>query len=186
MPLSAFQVPVASNPAVDFLDALATNEASPNVDLKLPWRDPFAFIRAISIISVQNLAWELMLFERAANLGSTLDTDYFSAVWQFGPMVVGPPASPGYPVNDITISPDENAFYHYYIDGNMMPYRDLDQLSAPNPAAQSPLGTGVTNANVASTKLHVRLVNRSAGAKLEGASGAVKVIFYVSSVGLQA
>lgn len=43
--------------------------------------------------------------------------------------------------------------YHYYVDGLYIPYRDLDQ-------------TG---------KIHMTLVNRSAGAKTAGDAGAVRV-----------
>mgnify|MGYP001578599166 CR=1 FL=1 len=176
MSFSHFQLPVASRPTVDFLQGLAVNEASDTVDLVLPWRNPFAFIRAISIIATQNLAYELMLFERAVNLGGTLPTDYFSAVWQFGPMVVGPPASPGWPVTPVGQSPGD-PFYHYYIDGNMMPYRDLDQMDAASSASG---GTFPSNG-----KLHVRLINRSATAKEANELGALTVIFYVASVGAQ-
>ena len=183
--LSAYQLPIASKPTVDFLEGLATNQASATVDLLLPQRMPMWFVRAISIVSVQNLAWELQTFSRSDNGGPTLETDYFNAVWQFGALAVGPPASPGWPFDAVDATPP-NDFYHFYIDGNMMPYQDLDFMTAPNPAASTPLGQGVANATGPNASLHVRLINRSATAKLAGADGALMVTFYLSSQGMQA
>lgn len=174
MSLSNYQLPVASDPTVDFLEALATNEISADVNLVLPTRDSLWFIRAISIVCLQNLAWEVQLFTKAANLGGTFDTDNFLGVWQFGVLVPGPPASPGYPVTEVGASPAD-PYFHQYIDGNMMPYYDLDQMERRN----NP-GTGPTN----NAHLHVRLVNRSAASKIAGASGALKVTFYCALQGL--
>jgi len=81
MPLSAYQVPVASDPRLHFLPALTTNQISANVDLVLPMKQAYWFIRAITLVSVQNLDWELWLFSRAANLGTTFVTDFFLGVW---------------------------------------------------------------------------------------------------------
>lgn len=182
MPLSAYQKPVSSKPTVDFLEALAQDEASATVNLRLPLRDPLWFIRAISIIAVQNLAWELQLFNSAINMGLTMASDGFVSVWQFG---VIPAQGPGYPFTLESGDP-ANAFFHQYIDGNMMPYWDLDQLNAVNAVANQPLGTGVANASPNNAELHVRLINRSVTAKLADADGAVKVTFYCANQGMQA
>jgi len=175
MPLSAFQLPVSSRPTVDFLEDLPTNVASATVDLSLPLRDAFWFVRAITIVSVQNLAWELMLFSTAANnLGGSLAAQSFIGVWQFGPLVVGPPASPGWPIAPVDESPAPDAWYRYYVDGNMMPYFDGDQLAASQ-------ASGYPN----NAKLHCRLINRSAGSKLASAAGALKVTFWMATQGAQ-
>lgn len=185
MPLSAYQNPIFSNPAVDFLEALATNQASATVNLKLRTMDPLWFIRAIAIIAKENLAFELQLFSRAVNSGATIPDDDFVAVWQFAPLVVGPPASPGYP--SAPVDGAANGFFRQYVDGNMIPYFDLDQLNQSNSFADVPLGSGSQggNARANNAKLHVRLVNRSAASKTAGAPGALQVIFYVANQGQQ-
>ncbi len=184
MPLSAYEQAVRSNPSVDFTEALTTNQASATVNLRLPTRDPLWFVRAITIISVQDLQWELQLFNSAVNMGPTLAEDNFIAAWQFYTLVVGPPASPGWPIDTPDASPD-NGFYHFYIDGNMMPIYDMDQLKARNPNYNVPLGSGVSNASPNNANLHVRLVNRSAGAKNAGAGGALLVTFFCANQGQQ-
>ncbi len=184
MPLSAFQQAVRSNPATDFTEALIANEASATVNLKLPSKNPLWFIRAISIIATQDLQYEVQLFGKAVNMGPTLETDWFIAAWQYYTLVVGPPASPGWPIDTVDMSPD-NGFYHFYIDGNMMPYYDMDQLTLRNPSYNVPLGDGVTNANVPNASLHVRLINRSAAAKNADTAGALLVTFFVAPQGQQ-
>ena len=184
MPASAYQIAVRSNPDTDFTEALATNEASATVDLRLPTRDPLWFIRAISIVSVQNLAWEVMLFTSADNMGATLQTDRFLGTWQFGAMTVGPPAYPGWPIDTPETSPD-NGYYHFYIDGNMMPYYDMDQMAAQNPYSNVPLGVGVANASPNNAKLHIRLINRSAASKSADAAGALLLTIYCANQGMQ-
>lgn len=183
MPLSAYQLAVRSNPEVDFLEALATNEASADVELRFPTREPHYFIRAVSIVSLENLAWEVQLFSKAVNSGATFATDQFNAVWQFGPLLAGPPASPGYPYTPVggTLSP----FYHQYVDGNWMPYVDMDQVLRSNPNANVPLGQGSSNAEPRNARLHCRLINRSAGAKTAGALGALQVTFWCALQGQQ-
>lgn len=183
MPLSAYQQPVRSNPAVHFLEALDTNEGSANVELRLPTRDPLWFVRAITLVAVQNLDYELQLFSSAVNMGATIALDKFNAVWQFGALSNVAPASPGYPFTPA--DKVANGFFHYYVDGNSMPIWDLDQLVAPNPNAQQPLGTGSANADPNNAHLHVRLINRSVASKSAGALGAVQVSFYVSAQGQQ-
>lgn len=182
--LSAYQQAVRTNPATDFRTALAVNAGTATLNLKLPLRDPLWFIRAISIVSVQALAWELMLFTRADNMDGSIVGQNFSSVWQFGEPVVGPPATPGWPfdIPDVTPQPD---LYNYYVDGNMMPYMDMDQMGTPNPYADVPLGRGVSNANPSNASLHVRLVNRSSTGKLADDDGALQVIFYVATQGMQ-
>lgn len=181
---SAYQRPVSSDPTVHFLEGLAQNQGSATVDLVLPLRNPLWFVRAISIIATENLAYEIQLFTRAQNMGATIPTDHFCGVWQFGVLYAGPPAAPGYPFDPADVTPS-NAFYHQYVDGNMIPYWDLDQLLAPNPVANVPLGQGVANATPNNAKLHVRLINRSSTPKSAGAGGALQVTFYMATQGAQ-
>lgn len=169
----SYQSPVQSRPTVDFLEALLTNESSAVVNLPLPTRDAKWYVRAITIVSVQNLAWELWAFSRASNLGGTFPTDNFIAMHQFPVLVVGPPASAGWPVSVEGASPAD-PYYRQYVDGLAWPCYDLDQMEA-NAGADGP----------SLAHLHVRLVNRSTDAKLAGASGAVQVTFHVEPQGGQ-
>lgn len=177
-----FQLPVFSNPTENYTEALTVNTITANNDLVLPNRNTHWFVRAIELISVQNLAWELWLFSKAANMAGTMQTDYLIGMWQFGPWVAGmgtTPSSPGYPVYQSGSSPADQ-YYRAYIDGLVVPYRDQDLMDLPNPDANVPLGQGVSNASIPFGKLHTRLVNRSPNeAKIAGASGAVMVTIYV-------
>jgi hypothetical protein len=184
MPLSAYQQAVRTNPTVDFIAQLATNEGSAVVNVKLPTRDPLWFLRAITIVSVQNLAWELQFFGSRVNMGPTLTEDKFISVWQFGEMTGTAPASPGYPFTTPDITPD-NGFFHFYVDGNMMPIYDLDALNQQNTLAHTPLGQG-GNAAPSNAELHMRLINRSSGTKLAGTNGALQVTLFMANQGLQA
>lgn len=176
MSLSNYQQPVRSNPTVDFTEALVTNAGSANVDLTLPTRDALWFVRAIAIIATENLAYELQLFDSAENMGATIPEDHFVAVWQFGVLSAAVPASPGYPFDVPDVTP-QNGFYHFYVDGNGIPYYDLDQLKAKNQ------GSGGTYPNNA--KLHCRLINRSAATKTAGSGGALQVTFFLANQGQQ-
>jgi hypothetical protein len=171
-----YQRPVYSNPTVDFLEALTTNQASATVNLPLPTRDAAWFVQSFTLVSVENLEWELQVFSSADNLGGTVATAKFIGSWQFVAMVAGPPASPGYPVDQVDASPAD-ALYKYYIDGNMIPYLDEDQLSA---ASQASGGTYPNNAH-----LHIRLVNRSSASKSANAGGAVQLTAWCAPQGQQ-
>lgn len=169
MPLTAYQQLVQSVPTADFTEALTSNQISANVDLVLPGRNPYWFIRAITVVSKENLDWELWLFRKAASVvGSTATfaTDPFVGIWQFNALPAGPPAAPGYTVTPAA-GGGANPFFHYYIDGNMLPYVDED------------------NPGVGEAKLHCRLVNRNASAKTAGTNGQLQVTFYVSPQGEQ-
>lgn len=182
--MNAFQLPVASVPTVNYTEYLGTNFISANNDLTLPNRKTHWFVRAIELIAVQNLSYELWLCSTAANLAGTMVSDYLIGMWQFGPWQSTPPATPGYPVFMSGSSPADQ-FYRQYIDGLMIPYRDQDLMDLPNPQANVPLGQGVSNASIPFAKLHTRLVNRSLTAKVSGTGGAVMVTFYVEPTGQQ-
>lgn len=186
MSFTSYQRAVASNPATQFTEALATNGATINYDLRLPQRDAWWFIRAISIVSKEALQWELWLFSSATNMDGTLLGQKFLASWQFWEPNVGPPATPGWPVDIPEISPDPD-LYNYYVDGNMMPYVDMDQVVMPNSVANVPLGAPPAPANASPNQanLHVRLINRSSASKTAGTDGQVLVTFYVSTQGQQ-
>lgn len=186
MSFTSYQRAVASNPTTQFTEALAINAGTINYDLVLPLRDAWWFVRGISIVSKEALQWELWLFSKAVNMDGTLLGQNFLASWQFWEPNVGPPATPGWPIDipDVTPQPD---LYNYYVDGNMMPYVDMDQVLRANPVANVPLGAPPAPANAApnNAKLHVRLINRSAASKTAGTDGQVLVTFYVSTAGQQ-
>lgn len=186
MSFTSYQIAVASNPTTQFVESIGINEATANYDLTLPLRDAWWFIRGISIVSKEALQWELWLFTKADNMDGTLAGQNFLSSWQFWEPNVGPPATPGWPVTTPDISP-ATELYNYYVDGNMMPYVDLDQVLRRNPVYNVPSGAPPAPANAApaNSKLHVRLINRSASAKTAGTAGQVLVTFYVSTQGQQ-
>lgn len=164
---SAYQFPVQSDPTTQFTQAIPQNGASENTDLVLPQKDPLWFIVAIELLAMQNLDFELWLFSRASNLGGTFGSENFLSSWQFVAQAAGPPATPGSLVTPV--GGVQDPIYRWYIDGNMMPYRDLDAIA--------PASDPTANANA---QIHCRLINRNAVAKSADAAGAVQVIFWVS------
>lgn len=173
--LTAYQNPVQSNPATQFTEELITNAMSANVDLVLPGRNALWFIRSIAIIATENLQYELALFSRSVNATGVIATEAYVGSWQFGSWQTAVPASPGY------ISGADGLFKGY-VDGNLIPYFDLDQLERSF-GGGTPSASGYTPTNA---KLHCRLINRSTATKPADAAGAVQVIFYVAQQGAQA
>lgn len=100
-----------------------------------------AVIRSIRVLSLEDLQWEFWFFNRNTYDASVdPDTNGFVGSWWFG-------------VSGRRIG--AAGLYHYYIDGLMIPYQDLDMTS----------------------RLHVALINRSAASKTAGNAGAIQVRF---------
>ncbi len=99
-------------------------------------------LRSFILRSSDNLAWEVQVF--GAHDGPSVDVnlDTFLGRWTF---VIG---------DAILIG----ALYYYYIDGLDVAYRDSDLNQHLGAAVNVP-------------QLHVRLVNRSAGAKTASSAG---------------
>jgi len=160
-----YQFRVQSNEALHFTEALTQNQISANYDLQLPSACGPVIVQAEVLVSVQNLAYEVWLFNRAVNLTSDPATDGFVGMWQFGALAAGfagwtvTPAAGG----------GANPLFRQFIAGLAIPYTDRDNVSTPN----APL-------------LHCRLINRSATAKNAGATGELVVSFLVSQQGFQA
>lgn len=169
--ISAYEQPVTSKSTVNFTEALAQNAASAMNALTLPAKTAWWFIRAITIVSVENLAWELWLFKSATSFTANVDSDGFIGAWAFSAIAA---QGVGYPVAG-------NLLYRYYVDGNMLPYFDADQMVYTN----GTLAPGVTPQGPANAKLHVKLVNRSAAAKTAGVGGAINVTFWAGTQGMQ-
>lgn len=167
--LSAFQSLVVTDPATDFIAAQAVNVMSDNVNLALPQKTPYWFIRGIQITSVQALTWELWFFSRADNFQGGMTNAYFLSAYQFAAPTAGPPATLGYPVNYVGTSPDDDLF-RYTASDLLLPFVDLDFPS---------------NTDGANPLLHVRLVNRSSTTKQAAGNGAIQVTFFVSAQGAQ-
>lgn len=162
-----YQYPVSSNPTVDFLETLASNECSANVDLMLPTKQALWFLRGITLVGKENLDFELWLFSRATNLTGVITTENFLGAWQFNALNAVAPASPGYPVTPHGGVVDP--LFHWYVDGNMMAIRDLDSIA--------PSGTPT----LANAELHCRLINRNAVAKSAGVAGQIQATFWMAA-----
>ena len=103
-------------------------------------------VKAVTILSVQNLAWEIQIRRSATHTANDPGADAFLARWTFA-------------ATD-AVQNDGAGDYLYYIDGNDQCYRDDDT----------------------SGLLHLVLVNRSATAKLAGATGNIVVRLNVEPV----
>lgn len=150
-------IAVRTNPATQFIDALAQNAA---LTLNLtpppagsPMQDGYvdeglaagrgvrARLRSIVIVSVENLAWEVWLWGKDTFNASQTDPagEFLVGRWAF--------------VTGDGIQIGGAGLYYYYIEGNDQPYGDLDK-------------TG---------EIHLMLVNRSAAGKTPGVDGAILV-----------
>ena len=139
---------VRSNPVTQYTEAITTG-LSENEDLQLPTTmqavaNPLR-VTAMSIISVQNLSWELWLFGSSAFQNADFAVDQFLGMWGFN-------AADARRVNS-----GSYAQYYYYIDGLNIPYVDRSASATILPA------------------LHTMLVNRSVASKITGALGAITV-----------
>lgn len=173
--MDSFQIPVTSNPATQFTQAIAQNEISQNTDLALPSRVPYWRINAITITALQNLIYELWLFSTAANLAGALATDGgFIGVWQFSALASG---GAGYTVTPVGGSADP--LFHYYIDGLAVPYIDRDYQVTAGGGSQG--GSGGSGG--AFPQVHCRLANRSATGKNADATGALIVTLHMTPLG---
>lgn len=139
---------VRSNPDTQYTGAILQNE-SENEDIQLapsmqavgnPLR-----LTALSLISVQNLSWELWLFGSSVFQSADFAADQFLGMWGFN-------AADARRVNSGTF-----AQYYYYIDGLNIPYVDRSASGSVLPS------------------LHAALVNRSVTAKIAGAAGDIVV-----------
>lgn len=107
---------VTSNPAVDFLAGCA-QDAGIAADLPVPKAvarqgDVSAAIWGITILSVQNLAWEVWAFARDTGPSGVIATEAFLGRWTFSTADAVRVAGAG--------------LYHYSKMGLDIPYRDLD------------------------------------------------------------
>lgn len=107
-------------------------------------------LHSISILSDQNLAWEIALYSTDSfNTSADMDQVSFLGRWGFqagdGTQIAG------------------TGPYFYYIDGLDIPYRDADFTSHIKPGGLS------------QGQIHLMLVNRSATGKNAGATGEIVV-----------
>lgn len=165
------QVPVFAPSGIYWTGALAQN-AGAFQRVALPdsigaGRTARSRIKALSITSFDNLAWELWFWRSLGGVGASgqiapstdpanVNLEHFAGFWSFA-------ATDGKQIGAA------NAFY-YYIDGLDILYEDLEGgLTVPSPG-QTPLVRQGQGALVQpSAFLNVTLVNRSAGAKTAGA-----------------
>lgn len=107
----------ATDETVAFTGALATNAVA-TYDLALTpalagvGGSAKNLVRGITIISVQNLAWEIQLRTSATNVSNDPNTDVFLGRWSFAATDAVQNAGAG--------------DWLYYVDGLAVPYRDDD------------------------------------------------------------
>lgn len=143
-----YQFTVTSVSTTHFTGALATNAAETE-DIALPGAlagvngNARGEIRSITIISQQNLAWELE-FWRSATHGATIDADKFIGRWTFAAVDGVQEAGAGN--------------FRYYIDGLDIPYDDADgtgklHISLVNRDAVAKLAQGAGGDVVVRTRI---------------------------------
>lgn len=114
----AFYYLISTDPDIEFTGALATNAAE-NEDLVLAGAYQGingavqAFIRTITILSKENLAWELQWYRTDDFQNADPEVDKFLASWAFV-------AADGKQVA-------ATGLYRYYVDGLEIPYVDEDK-----------------------------------------------------------
>ena len=139
---------VRSKADTQYTGAIAQNESeNENIPVPITMQAVGAqlVVSGLSIISVQNLAWELWMFGSNAFQSADFAADQFLGMWGFN-------AADARRVNSGTY-----AQYYYYIDGLNIPYVDRSASDSVVPS------------------LHMMLINRSAAAKIAGALGNVVV-----------
>jgi hypothetical protein len=158
---------VRSNPAVDFLSALAQNEIGPMNNLAIPkglWQP--TYVVGASIVSMENLAYEVWLYSTLAGYTADPATDTFLGMFSFQQKQAGDPGQ------QVTLHGGAlNPLYRYSISNLVIPYVDQDYL----------LSSTVYNA-----RLHARLVCRSPAGKQAGAAGALALTVFLAQQGAQA
>lgn len=117
------QVPITirSVSTVHFIGAIVQNAGEP-ANLPIPANlstggDGRMTLQTITVLSMENLAWELWFFGRntfESGAGAVIDTQIFLGSWTFTTVMGLRRASTG--------------FYHYDINDLQMPYADLDNL----------------------------------------------------------
>lgn len=142
---AGLQFPVKSLAATQFTEALAPGAASALYSIGLPqslWRR--ALVQSLTIVSKDNVAWEINLFSSATGPTTDPTTDTWLGRWTFG-------ESDGEQIGG-------TGLWRYVIEGLGIAYVDLD---------------GANNAAVAQT-LHVIVVNKSlVNTKAANAAGAL-------------
>lgn len=148
-------IDLATDPAVDFLDAIAgTDQILEDIlfDLSI-CGTPTARCRIVglTIVSTQNLDWQVWLWNKAAGPGAGIAENSFIGYWGF------------VAANAVQSGIAGDSLYYYFIPGLDIYYVDEDGLDARDP--NDPAG-----------RFHIGL--KGAG-KNQGAGGAIKIIFHV-------
>lgn len=99
-------------------------------------------IRALQILSVENLDWELWFFRTSGFDTADADTNRWCGYWQFGTTAVQIGGA---------------GLYHYYIDGLAIPYQDEDNSSQLHLALINRSAAGKTAGDAGAIKVGVVL-----------------------------
>ena len=147
---------VETNPLTQFTAAILVNAAA-YLDLLLPQaisagRTSRARLKTLSVISMENVGWEVWLFnKRTSGVEPTPDVSSFAGYWSFA---AGDAVQIG-----------ATGLYYYYIDGLDVPYETLDLLPDGRP-----------DENDARKYLHMALIARTTQ-KTASPTGLVKIRF---------
>lgn len=149
-------VPVRTDPAVDFTGTLVQN-ASATLNLRLPLAIGAgghcrSILRHLVIASLEQRAWELVLFARRSFQTAPIGQSAFIGAFRFA-------AADG---RQYGSSP-----YYYQAQNIDLPYFDFDFEDRDLPADQR------------GGFLHLMLINRSPDAKSAGAGGALQLACYL-------
>lgn len=150
-------ITLTTDPAVDFVDAIAQNAMdleSLALDLSV-CGTPTARCRitGIAIVATQALDYELWLWRKAFGAGAGIAADSFIGYWTFQAAMA--------------VQIGGTGLYYYYIYGLDVPYTDED-TAEEKPDSTKPSG-----------RFHLGLVNRSATGKNAGETGALKITLFV-------
>lgn len=148
---------VATDPALHFVDALATGERT-TIDLRLPLAigaggHSRSVLRHLTISSVEQRAWEIVLFSRRSFATKPVGSSAFLGSFQFA--------------STNTKQYGVGTPFFYQATDLELPYYDLDFEDVDLPL------------NDRGGLLHLMLVNRSPDAKSAGAAGAIEIVCYL-------
>ena len=144
---------ISTSAANDFRGTLAQDAAATlnlNVSSSGLPTNAECVVRAVRVLSVENLAWEIRLYRTRAFNAPTPDADRFAGRWTF---VAGDGTRIG-----------SSGLYEYYIDGNDIAYGDEDQQSELHLALVNRSAAGKSAGDTGAVRIEL-VVQEAAGGR---------------------